>query len=187
MISLRTKDEVTLASSRRLFSAASSAAELSLLPVDEIAALIYPAGFYRTKAVHISQVSRILVEQYGGAVPDTLEQLTALPGVGLKTANLTLGLGFSIPAICVDTHEHRIANRLGWLGTDTPEKTEAILRRILPRDYWIEINSLFVVFGQKLCTPLSPRCSECPFGTGAAARRGGRTEACPRVGVSASR
>ena len=187
MISLRTKDEVTLASSRRLFSAASSAAELALLPVHEIAALIYPAGFYRTKAVHISQVSRILVVQYGGTVPDTLEQLTALPGVGLKTANLTLGLGFSIPAICVDTHVHRIANRLGWLGTDTPEQTEAILRRILPTEYWIEINSLFVVFGQKLCTPLSPRCSECPFGTGAAVRRAGRTEACPRIGVSTSR
>jgi len=187
MISLRTKDEVTLASSRRLFAAAPSASELALLPPDEIAALIFPAGFYRTKAAHISQVARILTEQYGGRVPDTLAQLTALPGVGLKTANLTLGLGFNIPAICVDTHVHRIANRLGWFRTDTPEQTEARLREILPRNYWIEINSLFVIFGQRLCMPLSPRCSDCPFGTGAAVSRRGLAEACSRVGVRSSR
>ncbi len=162
MISLRTKDEVTLAASRRLFAVASTPEKIRDLQEQRIAEIIFPAGFYRTKAAHIRQTAATIVGSHGGAVPTTLAELTALPGVGPKTANLVLGLGFGIPAICVDTHVHRICNRVGWVKTATPEKTEAALEMILPRKHWIELNGLFVAFGQRICTPLSPRCSRCP-------------------------
>ena len=163
MISLRTKDEVTLPASERLFAVADDPAGIAALEEDEIRKLIYPAGFYRTKARSIRNVAGIIIEQYDGRVPNSVDELTTLPGVGRKTANLVLNLGFDLPAICVDTHVHRISNRFGWVATKTPDQTELALEAILPRHHWIEINELLVGYGQKVCTPLSPRCSECPF------------------------
>ena len=178
MISLRTKDEVTLPASERLFAVADDPPRTVALDEGEIEKLIYPAGFYRTKARNIREVSRIVMERHGGRVPSSVDELTALPGVGRKTANLVLNLGFGLPAICVDTHVHRISNRFGWVTTKTPDQTELALEAILPRRHWIEINELLVGYGQKICTPLSPRCSECPFS--------GATH-CARAGVDRSR
>ncbi|NOZ93905.1 MAG: endonuclease III [Acidobacteria bacterium] len=161
VISLRTKDEVTGEASKRLFSLAGDARELATLPEDTIAKTIYPAGFYNTKARQLRQIAATLVEEHGGRVPPDERALLALPGVGRKTANLVLGLGFGIPAICVDTHVHRISNRLGLVETATPEKTEHALEDVLPRDLWIPINDLMVTFGQNQCHPTSPRCSTC--------------------------
>jgi endonuclease-3 len=176
IISLRTKDEVTIASSKRLFSAADTPSAMLRLSSDSIENLIYPAGFYRTKTDTILKVSRILLEKHNGKVPSRLSELLALPGVGRKTANLTLGLGFGIPSICVDTHVHRIPNRAGWITTSTPERTEEALMRILPKEYWIEINTLLVAFGRETCTPVSPWCSRCPL-----------SGWCSRIGVSRHR
>jgi len=176
MISLRTRDEVTHAASARLFAEADTPRAVGALPVERVEELIYPAGFYRTKARNILEVCRILVEQTDGKVPPDIERLTALPGVGRKTANLVLGLGFGTPAICVDTHVHRISNRCGWVATRTPDETEAELASILPRKHWIEINELLVAYGQDVCTPASPRCSSCAI-----------TDRCRRVGVERSR
>jgi endonuclease-3 len=148
---------------------------LDLSP-ERIENLIYPAGFYRTKARNILEVSRTIVNDHGGEVPATIEALTSFPGVGRKTANLVLGLGFGIPSICVDTHVHRIANRCGWVTTRTPDETERELASILPRRYWIEINELLVVYGQQTCTPTSPRCSSCTIAS-----------QCARIGVERSR
>lgn len=163
MISLRTKDDVTFAASDRLFARACTPETMLELDEDEIARLIYPAGFYRTKARNILTASRLLRDEHDGRVPADIDALVALPGVGRKTANLVLGLGFGIDAICVDTHVHRIANRCGWVETRTPDQTETALADILPRSYWIEINELLVAYGQKVCTPASPRCSMCPI------------------------
>lgn len=176
MISLRTKDDVTFAASSRLLSQARTPREMLALSEEQIRTLIYPAGFYRTKAHSIKEVSRILAERYESTVPATVDELTALPGVGRKTANLVLGLGFAIPAICVDTHVHRIANRCGWVTTRTPNETEDHLAETLPREYWIEINELLVGYGRQICTPTSPRCSSCVI-----ARQ------CGQNGVSRSR
>lgn len=176
LISLRTKDEVTAAASARLFAQASSPQQLAVLPVDEIARLIYPAGFYRVKAEQLHVLSKRLCDDYGGEVPDNLERLLEFKGVGRKTANLVLTLGFGLPGICVDTHVHRICNRWGYVSTSTPEQTEQALRRQLPAEYWIEINDLLVAFGQNLCLPISPRCSRCRL-----------ADLCPRIGVRASR
>ena len=176
VISLRTKDEVTATSSARLFALVRTPADLARLPEDQIAAAIYPAGFYRTKATQLRRISELLVTQHRGAVPLSLEELLELPGVGRKTANLVLGLGFGIPAICVDTHVHRISNRLGMVSTATPERTEAALRALLPRRYWIPVNDLLVTFGQQRCHPTSPRCTGCPL-----------DDLCPRHGVTRHR
>ncbi len=176
MISLRTKDEVTAAASARLLARASSPRALSSLSERAIAGLIYPAGFYRTKARHLREASRLLVERHAGRVPEAMEELLALPGVGRKTANLVRNLGYGLPGICVDTHVHRISNRLGWVLTRTPLETEKALMARLPRGYWIPINGLLVAFGQRTCTPQSPKCSLCPI------RRH-----CLRVGVTRSR
>ena len=162
MISLRTKDEVTEVAADRLLAAASTPRALAALSEQRIGRLIYPAGFYRTKAKSIRATARILAEAHGGRVPSEREALLALPGVGRKTANLVLNLGFGIPAICVDTHVHRISNRMGWVATKDPSHTELALMEILPRRYWIPINELLVRYGQRVCTPLSPRCSTCP-------------------------
>lgn len=175
MISLRTKDEVTSQASERLFGEARTPSEMAALSEDRIAELIYPAGFYRNKAKHIRSTSRMLCNRHDGKVPPQREALVALPGVGVKTANLTLNLGFGIEAICVDTHVHRISNRLGWIDTRTPEESECALEVMLPKSHWIEVNALFVRFGRQVCTPVSPKCSECPVA------------ACPRVGVERSR
>jgi len=161
IISLRTKDEVTLAASRRLLEKTPSPAQLHVMKEETIAKLIYPAGFYRNKAASLKKIAAILLEQYKGKVPAQMEQLLALPGVGRKTANLVLNEAFDLPAICVDIHVHRISNRCGWLSSRTPEETEMILRKILPEKYWKRINYLLVLYGQKLCRPVSPFCSRC--------------------------
>ena len=176
IISLRTKDAVTLASSNRLFSCADTPQTTLTLGTEEIEKLIYPAGFYKIKAKNILEISRILLEQHNGQVPSDKEQLLALPGVGIKTANLTLNLGFGINAICVDTHVHRISNRCGWIQTKTPEESEKALELIMPQKFWIPLNELLVSYGQQICTPVSPRCSECPV-----------QEKCSKTGVTKTR
>jgi endonuclease-3 len=176
IISLRTKDEVTHCASRRLFRLADTPAALAALDEEAIAKAIYPAGFFRTKAGQLHRIAEILVKEHGGAVPDDEEALLALPGVGRKTANLVLGLAFGIPAICVDTHVHRISNRLGLVATKTPEATEKALQSVLPEDLWIDINDLLVTFGQNRCHPTSPRCTGCPL-----------DDLCPRIGVTRHR
>jgi endonuclease-3 len=176
LISLRTKDEVTLAASERLFARADDPYTMLTLTEEEIETLIYPAGFYRTKAKNIRFISEVLINEHQGVVPDTQKALMALPGVGVKTANLTLNLGFGIDAICVDCHVHQIANRLGWITTKTPEESEIALMEIMPRRFWIPLNELLVRFGQVICTPVSPFCSRCP-----------ERDRCPKIGVSKSR
>ena len=165
LISLRTKDEVTRAASHRLFQLASSPEQLAVLPVAKIERAIYPAGFYHTKAARLKALSRILIDQYEGNVPDDLPILCSIKGIGRKTANLVLTRGFGKPGICVDTHVHRITNRWGYVTTKTPKATEMQLRKILPRKYWISINDLLVAFGQNVCVPVSPKCSECRLET----------------------
>jgi endonuclease III len=176
LISLRTKDSVTLPASRRLLDAAPGPEETIALDETRIAELIYPAGFYRTKAKNLRAIAHETIEKYGGMVPGDREALLELPGVGLKTANLVLSVGFGIPAICVDIHVHRIANRRGWIRTSGPDESEKALRGILPEKWWIPANRILVSFGQKICKPVSPHCSQCPV-----------SEGCPREGVSKSR
>lgn len=176
IISLRTKDEVTAEASSRLFKLAANPKTLGALSEDEIAEAIYPAGFYRNKSHQLREISKILQHQYDGKVPADLEALLELPGVGRKTANLVLGLGFGIPAICVDTHVHRIPNRMGMVSTTKPVQTEKALEKILPRESWIDINDLLVTFGQNCCRPTSPHCSSCPL-----------ADLCERVGVETHR
>lgn len=162
LLSLRTKDETTTKASQKLFEKAKTPEEMVKLPTKEIATAIYPVGFYKRKAETILKVSHILISKYKGQVPDTLEELLALPGVGRKTANLVLTLGYGKPGICVDTHVHRITNRLGYVVTKTPEQTEIELRKKLPKKWWIEVNDILVAFGQTLCKPVSPWCTQCP-------------------------
>ncbi|MCL2192872.1 MAG: endonuclease III [Treponema sp.] len=176
ILSLRTKDEVTLEASKRLLAKAPGPREIAALREDEIADLAYPAGFYRNKAASLTKIAAILLEQYGGNVPADMDALLALPGVGRKTANLVLIEAFDIPTICVDIHVHRISNRCGWLSSKTPDETEAILREILPEKYWKGLNALLVLYGQNLCRPVSPYCSRCVI-----------TGHCRRVGVERSR
>jgi endonuclease-3 len=161
LLSLRTKDEVTAEASKRLFKLAATPAGIERLPLSAIRKAIYPAGFYKTKARNIRNICRVLLDQYGGKVPADMDALLALKGVGRKTANLVLTLGFGLPGICVDTHVHRISNRLGVVRTKMPDETEMRLREILPRRHWIIYNDLLVAYGQHLCRPISPRCSEC--------------------------
>ena len=163
VISLRTKDAVTAEASARLFALADTPAELASLPEADIAHAIYPAGFYNNKAAQLRTMAEIIVEEHGGDVPDREDALLALPGVGRKTANLVLGIGHGVPAICVDTHVHRIPNRLGMISTKTPEQSERALMEILPERMWIPVNDLLVTFGQNQCHPVSPRCSSCPL------------------------
>jgi endonuclease-3 len=176
ILSLRTKDEVTSQAAARLFSEARTPQQILALGEQQLARLIYPVGFYPTKARRLVQISRIVLEQYAGQVPDSLEELLKLPGVGRKTANLVLVEGFKKDAICVDTHVHRISNRIGYVQTRTPEQTELALRRKLPRRHWIRYNELLVAFGQVLCRPVSPFCSRCPV-----------SAMCPRINVDRSR
>lgn len=176
LLSLRTKDEVTLTASERLFCLAKTPQEMLKLKEREIARTIYPVGFYRTKAKRILEISKTLLEKYEGKVPNRLDELLQLKGVGRKTANLVLTLGFRKLGICVDTHVHRISNRLGLVKTKTAEKTEFALRKILPKKYWIPYNDLLVAFGQTLCRPVSPWCSRCPI-----------EKDCEKVGVTTRR
>lgn len=161
LISLRTKDQVTLEASMRLFEKADSIEKLAELSEEEIAQLIYPCGFYKTKSVRMKEICKILLETNDGKIPDEIDELVKLPGVGRKTANLVVILGFNKPGICVDTHVHRISNRIGWVNTKTPEETEFALRKLLPPPYWRTINDYLVSYGQTICTPISPHCSIC--------------------------
>jgi endonuclease-3 len=161
ILSARTKDEMTGEACKRLFAEAPDARTLAALPEDRIAELIYPVGFYRTKARNLAKTAHMLLEQFNGAVPETLDQLLKLPGVGRKTANLVLGEAFRKDAICVDTHVHRISNRLGLIKTKTPRETEEALEQILPQEHWIRYNTYLVAHGQVVCKPISPRCSVC--------------------------
>ncbi len=161
ILSLRTKDKTTIEASNRLFKAASNPKKMLKLSAGKIEKLIYPVGFYRNKTRVILGISSKLIKEHRGKVPGNLDELLEFKGVGRKTANLVLGLGFATPAICVDTHVHRISNRLGWVKTKTPEETEFALQRIVPKKYWIELNTWLVAFGQNLCLPVSPYCSRC--------------------------
>jgi len=174
VLSLRTQDETTAAASRRLFARADTPAAMERLRAATIARLIYPVGFYRTKAKAIRAICRDLRTRFDGQVPRDLDALLTLQGVGRKTANLVLTLGFRAPGICVDTHVHRITNRWGYVRTVTPHETEMALRRKLPRRHWIEINDLLVAFGQHLCRPISPHCTRCPIAAYCARRGVGR-------------
>jgi endonuclease-3 len=176
ILSLRTQDTTTGPAATRLFRLARTPTAMLRLPAARIARAIYPVGFYRTKARVIRAVSRELLDRFGGRVPDDIDRLLTLPGVGRKTANLVVTMGYGKPGICVDTHVHRISNRLGYVRTRTPEETEAALRARLPRRYWIGYNDLLVSFGQNVCAPVSPRCSRCPV-----------RSLCRRVGVTTSR
>jgi len=176
VISLRTKDQVTMEASKRLFRLGSTPRGVARLPVRAIERAIYPAGFYRTKARNIKTIARRVSDEHEGRVPDTIDELLDLKGVGRKTAALVVSLGYGKDAICVDTHVHRVSNRIGLVSTETPAATENALMTILPRKYWIGYNELLVSFGQHICTPLSPRCSTCPV-----------TRTCQRVGVERHR
>jgi endonuclease-3 len=176
LLSLRTKDETTGPAARRLFALADTPRTMLTLSPRDIEHAIYPVGFYRTKARTILEISRTLLERYDGKVPADLDELLTLKGVGRKTANLVLTQGFGTPAICVDTHVHRISNRWGYVRTRDPHATEMALRRKLPPPYWIEYNDLLVAFGQTICQPTSPWCSRCPV-----------VELCPRRGVTRHR
>ena len=176
LLSLRTRDETTGPAAARLFALADTPAALAALPTSRIERAIYPVGFYRTKARTLRAVCRELLERFGGAVPSDLDALLSLPGVGRKTANLVVTFAFGLPGICVDTHVHRITNRLGFVVTRSPDETELALRARLPKRHWIGLNDLLVAFGQNVCHPLSPLCSRCPI------RR-----SCRRIGVVRSR
>ena len=176
ILSLRTRDETTGPAATRLFALAPTPGALARLPARSIERVIFPVSFYRTKARTLRALARTLIDHHGGQVPDSLDALLALKGVGRKTANLVVTVGFGKPGICVDTHVHRISNRWGLVRTKTPDKTEFALREVLPRRYWISYNDLLVAFGQRVCHPLSPRCSVCPV-----------SDRCPRNGVLRSR
>jgi endonuclease-3 len=163
ILSLRTQDATTAKASHRLFAIADSPQAMVKLSAKKIAELIYPVGFYKTKALNILEMCQTIIDQYHGRVPDEIDELLKFKGVGRKTANLVVTLGYNKPGICVDTHVHRISNRWGYIKTATPEKTEIALRTKLPKRYWIEYNNLLVNFGQHLCRPISPLCSACPI------------------------
>lgn len=176
ILSLRTKDAVTEAASRRLLARAPTPEILVSLSIAEIEKLIFPVGFYHTKAKHLIETCRSLLDKYDGRVPRSMDELLKLPGVGRKTANLVLTVGFGAYGICVDTHVHRISNLWGFVCTKTPEETEFALRRKLPRRHWKTYNDILVTFGQNLCVSVSPWCSKCPI-----------TRYCPRTGLRRSR
>jgi endonuclease III len=176
ILSLRTKDQTTEAACARLFARAATPAAILRLKRRTLERLIYPVGFYRTKAKVILAICRDLLERFGGAVPATIDELLTLGGVGRKTANLVVTEAFGQPGICVDTHVHRISNRWGPVKSKTPDRTELALREVLPRRHWLEYNGLLVAFGQTICHPTSPWCSRCPI-----------EPSCPKLGVVRSR
>ena len=176
LLSLRTKDETTAGAARRLFSLGDTPEKILKIDAEKLARTIYPVGFYKTKAKTIHALCETLLRDHGGKVPDEIDDLLKLKGVGRKTANLVVTLGYGKPGICVDTHVHRISNRLGYVKTKTPEETEWRLRETLPRKYWIDYNDLLVTYGQNICRPISPFCSRCPIAVH-----------CQRVGVEKCR
>ncbi len=173
ILSLRTRDDVTAKATKRLFERAKTPEEMVKLKKEEMEAAIYPVGFYHRKAEQILEISRILIEKYDSRVPDEIDELLKFKGVGRKTANIVITKGYKKPGVAVDTHVHRLSNRLGLVATKTPYQTEFALRETLPQKYWIIFNDLLVMHGQTICTPMSPRCSICPI-----------TEYCKRVGVT---
>jgi endonuclease-3 len=176
LLSLRTKDEVTAVATDRLLELASTPEEMLKIPLDKIAKTIYPVGFYRVKAKNIHHTCRELIKRFGSKVPDDIDTLLTIKGVGRKTANLVVSLAYGKDAICVDTHVHRISNRLGYVKTKTPDETEFALRKKLPQRHWIIYNTIMVAFGRKTCKPVSPLCSQCPV-----------KKHCDRIGVTLSR
>ncbi len=176
VLSARTTDDVTAAASARLFAKADKPESLLKLSESELQKLIFPVGFYKTKAKSLLQLCRNLMDRYDSQVPQTMEELLTLPGVGRKTANLVLALAFNGDGLCVDTHVHRISNRFGYIQTTTPAESEMALRRKLPRKYWMIYNTLLVAHGQYTCRPISPFCSRCPV-----------TKYCDKIGVTKNR
>ncbi|HUA33434.1 MAG TPA: endonuclease III [Candidatus Binataceae bacterium] len=176
ILSLRTKDETTAVASARLFDRAATPETILSLSPKMLEKLIYPVGFYRTKAKVIRGICRDLIDKFEGRVPDDIDALLTLKGVGRKTANLVVTEAFRKPGICVDTHVHRISNRWGLVTTKLPDKTEMALRKVLPKKHWLEYNGILVAFGQTICHPTSPWCSRCPV-----------AHLCPRIGVARSR
>lgn len=162
VLSLRTRDQTTREASNRLFAVADNPEDMMKIPIEQMEKLIYPVGFYRVKAKKIKEICEDLMKIYKGRVPDEIDELLKLNGVGRKTANLVVTLGYKRPGICVDTHVHRITNRWGYVKTKNPKETEFALREKLPQKYWLVINDLLVTFGQNVCVPISPKCSICP-------------------------
>lgn len=176
LLSLRSKDSMTLPICLELFKTYRTPRDFIAASVQDLERIIFKIGFYHKKAAILKQVSGVLIDRFQGQVPSTQEELLSLPGVGIKTANLVLGVGFGIPAICVDIHVHRIANRLGWVVTKTPEETERQLTVLVPQKYWLELNRRLVMWGQNICVPISPFCSRCPV-----------SSVCPKKGVTRHR
>lgn len=176
ILSLRTRDQTTNKASNRLFAAADNPKDMMNISTEELEKLIYPVGFYRVKAKKIKEICKELIKTYEGKVPDEIDALLKLNGVGRKTANLVVTLGYKRPGICVDTHVHRITNRWGYIKTKNPKETEFALRKKLPKKYWLIINDLLVTFGQNVCVPISPKCSVCPVNV-----------YCKKVGVTKHR
>lgn len=176
LLSLRAKDSMSVVISRQLFERARTPQDILAIPELELEKLFHPIGFYRTKVRVVRSVCKELLERFDGKVPKTEEELRSIKGFGQKTAHAVLGYAFNIPAICVDTHVHQIANRLGWVHTKTPDNTEKQLEKIIPKQHWIEINRLFVMWGQNICTSVSPFCSRCVL-----------THLCPKINVKKSR
>ncbi len=176
ILSLRTKDETTAAASKRIFKLAKTPVAMSKLRVKAIEKAIYPVGFFRNKAVTLKELSKKLVSDYSSKVPNTIDGLLEFKGVGRKTANLVVTMGYGLPGICVDIHVHRITNRWGYVETSTPDQTEEALRKKLPQKYWQRFNEWLVGFGQTVCKPMSPLCSQCPV-----------DKHCPRTGVGTHR
>lgn len=176
ILSLRTKDETTLPASERLFKLADTPKKMLGLTARQIEKAIYPVGFYKTKAKSILGICRDILEKFGGKVPNDIDTLLTMKGVGRKTANLVLTEGFQIPAMCVDTHVHRISNRFGYVKTSLPDETEMALRKKLPKKHWMDYNALLVTWGQNICKPISPLCSQC-----------GIDQFCPKIDVGKRR
>lgn len=172
LLSLRAKDSMTIHVVRDLFAVVRTPVQLSATPLPTLERIIKRIGFYKTKARTLHHVAAVIEREFGGQVPRTYAQLTSIKGVGPKTANLVLGVAFGVPAICVDVHVHRISNRLGLIATITPEQTEAALQKLLAKKYWIEWNTLLVMWGQNVCVPISPHCSSCAL-----------AKWCKRIGV----
>jgi endonuclease-3 len=172
LLSLRTKDETTEIATKNLFKAAKTPGQILKLPVKKLKKIIYKTGFYNNKAKTIINVTKKILDEFGGSVPDNIDDLLSLPGVGRKTANLVLTVAYDKMGICVDTHVHKICNRWGYVRTKTPEETEMELRKKLPKKYWKKINNYLVLFGQNICLSVSPLCSKCPV-----------TLYCPKNGV----
>ncbi|MEA3430740.1 MAG: endonuclease III [Nanoarchaeota archaeon] len=176
ILSLRTKDEVTYLASKRLFNVAKTPLKLSKLSTKQIEKLIYPVGFYITKSKRIKEIARLIHKDHNNQVPNTIEELLKFKGVGRKTANIVMVYGHNKLAMAIDTHAHRIPNRIGWIKTKNPEETEFILRKQLPKKYWFDFNELMVRHGQTICRPISPFCSKCPI-----------SKHCKKVGIEKHR